>query len=91
MVGFCPVVNGLVMWHAKVTGLHMKMCWFYFPGAGGLGAPEVSCGPVSQLVLPVLDRGEAPAGFRGAVPGDGGVGPNGLPDSPGAPQLPAVR
>ncbi|KAL7388622.1 hypothetical protein ABVT39_017655 [Epinephelus coioides] len=60
-------------------------------GAGELRARPVSHGPASELVLPVLDPGGAPAEVRGTMQGGGGVGADGPPQSLGAARLSTVR
>ena len=60
-------------------------------GGGELQAGPVSCGPVPQLLPPVLDPGAAPAELSGTVQGRDGVGADGLPPAPGAASLSAVR
>ncbi len=61
------------------------------PGAGGFRPRHISCGPVSELVPPVLDPGGAAAEVKGAVQGGRQVGGDRLPESLGTTSLSVVR
>lgn len=67
-----------------VTGSHLVF-------SGSLWAGRVSCGPVPELVPPVVGPGGAAAELRGTrASGRGGGGGNRLPESPGAAALPLI-